>query len=92
LAAEAKVVQAWMLGEADRTYLEKSRVFVGKVVRLYPNNPRVRFCYAALQKRANKLDSAIQEFARVVELDPSHTDAQQELELLMQQRRDRRRR
>ena len=89
--AEAKVVQAWMLGEADRSFLPKARIFVGKVVQLFPNNPRIRYCYACLQRRAQHYDSAIEQFARVVELDPNHADAKQELDQLMQWRKNKRR-
>jgi hypothetical protein len=90
-AAEAKVVQAWMLGEADRSFLHKSRIFVGKVVQLFPDNPRIRYCYACLQRRAQQFDSAIEQFARVVELDANHADAKRELDQLLQWRKSKRR-
>ena len=90
-AAEAKVVQAWMLGEADRSFLHKARIFAGKVVQLFPDNPRIRYSYACLQRRAQQFDSAIEQFARVVELDPNHADAKQELDQLLQWRKSKRR-
>jgi tetratricopeptide (TPR) repeat protein len=89
--AEARVAQAWMLGEADSRHLEKSRNFIAKVVKLFPRNPRIRYCYARLQKRAREYDSAIEEFARVAELDPNHGDARQDLDQLLEWRRKQRR-
>ncbi len=89
-AAEAKVVQAWMLGEADRTYLERSRLFVGKVVQLFPHNPRIRFCFASLLKRAHELESAIEEFELVLQMDPTNIDAKNELEQLLRRRSSKR--
>jgi len=81
--AEAKVVNAWMMGEADRTFLEKARVFSCKVVKLFPKNPRIRYCYACLEKRAGNYDSAIREFARVLELEPGNVDAKNDLDQLL---------
>lgn len=89
--AEAKVVNAWMMGEADRSFLEKARVFSGKVVKLFPKNPRIRFCFACLERRAGNYDSAIREFARVLELEPGNIDARNELDQLMQRRKAQRR-
>jgi len=81
--AEAKVVNAWMMGEADRTFLEKARVFSCKVVKLFPTNPRIRYCYACLEKRAGNYDLAIREFARVLELEPGNVDAKNDLDQLL---------
>jgi hypothetical protein len=81
--AEAKVVNAWMMGEADRSFLEKARVFSGKVVKLFPKNPRIRYCFACLEKRAGNYDAAIREFARVLELEPGNVDARNDLDQLM---------
>lgn len=81
--AEAKVVNAWMMGEADRTFLEKARVFSCKVVKLFPRNPRIRYCYACLEKRSGNYDLAIREFVRVLELEPGNVDAKNDLEQLL---------
>jgi hypothetical protein len=89
--AEAKVVNAWMMGEADRSFVEKARVFSSKVVQLFPHNPRIRFCHACLEKRAENYETAIREFARVLELDPSNVDAQGELDQLLERQKLQRR-
>jgi hypothetical protein len=81
--AEAKVVNAWMMGEADRTFLEKARVFSCKVVKLFPRNPRIRYCYACLEKRAGNYELALREFARVLELEPGNVDAKNDLDQLL---------
>ncbi|HEU5073538.1 MAG TPA: hypothetical protein VFU02_05185 [Polyangiaceae bacterium] len=89
--AEAKVVNAWMMGEADRSFLEKARVFSGRVVKLFPKNPRIRYCFACLEKRAGNYDSAIREFARVLEIEPGNVDARNDLDQLMKWRKAQRR-
>jgi len=57
---------------------------VEKVVQLFPDNARLRYCYACLQKRAQRFESAADEFARVVELEPGHDEARRELNELLQ--------
>lgn len=89
--AEAKVANAWMMGEADHTFLEKARVFTGKVVQLFPENPRIRYCFACLQRRAGRTDAAIREFARVLEVDPGHVDAKSDLDQLLKLQKQKRR-
>jgi len=81
-ALEAKVVEAWMLAEADQSRVERASSFVSRAVSVFPHNARLRYFSACLHQRARRFDQARAEFTKALHLDPAYTDARRELDKL----------
>ena len=80
--AEAKALEAWAMAEGDEAQVEKASAIVEKVAQLFPRNARIRFYNACLHKRAARVERAMEEFRRVLELEPGDPEARRELDLL----------
>lgn len=91
--AEYAALHAWLKGQ--RTAREDAaglaaclKVLDGAVAK-EPDHVRIRLYRAQLQKRAGREDLAIRDYRRVVELQPTHTDALRELRLHQMRRGER---
>jgi hypothetical protein len=78
-AMELKVEEAWMRAETDPSRAQQITSVVVKAISVFPKNPRLRYYLARLHIQASRVDEAVKELERVLELDP--TDAQAESEL-----------
>lgn len=78
-ALEDKVLEAWVLAEADQRRVEKASAFAVKAVSIFPKNARLQYYSACLHQRAHRLEEAKNGFARAVSLDPNYADARREL-------------
>lgn len=82
-AAESKALEAWALAEGgDPVQIRKALLMVEKAVKYFPDNAQIRFYAGCLYRLVRKDDRAAHEFRRVLSLDPDHSQAQHELDLL----------
>lgn len=82
--AEALAIQAWADvrgGDASEDELKTALVKVERAVNLDRTNAAAVFHRGLLQKRLNNVFPAFRDFARAVQLDPSHTEAEREVRL-----------
>lgn len=81
--AESKALEAWALAEGgDPVQIKKALVVVEKAVEFFPNNPQIRFYAGCLYRLVRQHEQAARAFRKVLTLDPEHTEAQRELDLL----------
>lgn len=78
-ALEDKVLEAWVLAEADQRRVERASAFAVKAVSIFPRNARIQYYSACLHQRAQRFEEAKAGFARALQLDPSYADARREL-------------
>ena len=79
-AMEQKVEEAWMRAESDPARAQQIATVVVKAVAVFPRNPRLRYYLARLHIQASRLEEAVRELERVLELDPTDAQAGAELE------------
>lgn len=82
--AEALALQAWAearAGEASDEELKMALVKMDRAVNVDRTNAQAVFHRGLVQKRLNNPMPAFRDFARAVQLDPSHTDAEREVRL-----------
>lgn len=80
--AESAAMDAWMRAVADPSCAERALKIAERAAELYPQNPRILFYYGCLTANSGKLDEGESLIRRVLQLDPEHTEAQHELELV----------
>ena len=81
--AESKALEAWALAEGgDPVQIKKALAVVEKAVEFFPQNPQIRFYAGCLYRLVRQHDQAARAFRKVLTLDPEHTEAQRELDLL----------
>jgi len=81
--AESKALEAWALAEGgDPVQIKKALVVVEKAVEFFPNNAQIRFYAGCLYRLVRQHEQAARAFRRVLTLDPEHSEAQRELDLL----------
>ncbi|HEX6275639.1 MAG TPA: tetratricopeptide repeat protein [Polyangiaceae bacterium] len=78
-AMEQKVEEAWMRAEADPSRAHQITSIVTKAIGVYPKNPRLHYYLARLHIQANRVEEAVKELERVLELDPEDAKAASEL-------------
>lgn len=78
-ALEDKVLEAWVLAEADQRRVEKASAFAVKAASIFPRNARLQYYSACLHQRAQRPEEAKNGFARALQLDPNYADARREL-------------
>jgi len=78
-ALEDKLLEAWVLAEADQRRVEKASAFAVKAVAIFPRNARLQYYSACLHQRAQRLEEAKNGFTRALQLDPNYADARREL-------------
>jgi cytochrome c-type biogenesis protein CcmH/NrfG len=82
---EAKVSEAWMRAEVQDDWLPRATELAKRAALACPNNPRIRFYHACLQRREQRFAEAAAEFRKVLELDPTHSEARRALAQLERQ-------
>lgn len=81
--AESKALEAWALAEGgDPVQIKKALVVVEKAVEFFPNNAQIRFYAGCLYRLVRQHEQAARAFRKVLTLDPDHSEAQRELDLL----------
>ncbi|HEY6726830.1 MAG TPA: hypothetical protein VI197_22510 [Polyangiaceae bacterium] len=78
-ALEDKVLEAWVVAEADQRRVEKASAFAVKAASIFPRNARLQYYSACLHQRAQRFEEAQNGFARALQLDPNYADARREL-------------
>jgi hypothetical protein len=78
-AMELKVEEAWMRAEADPGRAQQISGIVNKAIAVFPKNPRLHYYLARLHIQANRIEEAVKELERVIELDPNDTQAESDL-------------
>ena len=78
-AMELKVEEAWMRAEADPGRAQQISGIVNKAIGVFPRNPRLHYYLARLHIQANRVDEAVKELERVLELDPRDSQAESDL-------------
>jgi len=81
-AMEQRVEEAWMKAEADPERAQQISAVVLKAVSVFPKNPRLRYYLARLHIQANRVEEAVKELERVIELEPTDAQAASELDRL----------
>lgn len=84
-ALEDKVLEAWVLAEADQSRVEKASSFAVKAALAFPRNAKLQYYSACLHQRAQRPEEAKAAFSRVLQLDPHYDEARRELAKLMEQ-------
>lgn len=82
--AEAIALQAWAEargGEASEEELKTTLVKMDRAVNVDRTSAPAHFYRGLAQKKLNNTFAAFRDFARVVQLDPSHTDAEREVRI-----------
>ena len=78
-AMEQKVEEAWMRAEADPSRAHEITAIVNKAIGVFPKNPRLHYYLARLHIQANRMEEALKELERVLELEPRDAQAGAEL-------------
>lgn len=82
--AEAMALQAWAevrAGDASEDELRTVLVKMDRAVNVDRTNAQAAFYRGLVQKRMNNVFAAFRDFARAVQLDPTHTDAEREVRI-----------
>jgi hypothetical protein len=74
-----KVEEAWTRAQVDPSRAQQISSVVHKAIAVFPKNPRLHYYLARLHVQANRVEEAMTELERVIELDP--TDERSALEL-----------
>jgi len=82
--SEALALQAWAevrAGDASEDELKMALIKIERAVNVDRTNVPTLFYRGLVQKKLNNVFAAFRDFARCVQLDPSHTDAEREVRL-----------
>jgi hypothetical protein len=74
-----KVEEAWARAQVDPSRAQQISSVVHKAIAVFPKNPRLHYYLARLHVQANRLQEAMSEFERVIELDPTDERCAEEL-------------
>ena len=74
-----KVEEAWARAQVDPSRAQQISSVVHKAIAVFPKNPRLHYYLARLHVQASRLDEAISELERVIELDPNDERSASEL-------------
>lgn len=85
---EAKALEAWASAEGDHRKLRRALAVVDQAAKTFPRNAQIRYYRGCLHKQANDVDQAMNEFRRVLDLDPENLEALRELEVLNRRARE----